>query len=231
MVPLQSSKRRIRPKVTRLLKCGVDGRRQDSRRRDRRYDPYARRRRSRSRSPQLNYDDPPSNEGIELFPEKVANGARLDDRRHTSPQRSSSRRRRIEQSHPTFSSIARDLEYSDQPARPSGRMDIVDDDLFPEKVGDRSGPAMDTPQLPLTTRIQAQVDLFPEKVAEESSVELFPAKVQSVELFPEKVGGTSGKSLAERIRSAEEDSSNRELFPDLARRNERRRRRKAEDHF
>jgi hypothetical protein len=121
-------------------------------------------------------------------------------------------------------------------------MDIVTDDLFPEKVDHRSGPAMDGPQAPLlSTQIQAQVDLFPEKVPRESSIELFPEKVQSVEgqsveLFPDKVGGArgesiTGKSLAERIRDAEEDPSSRELFPELARRNDRRRRRKAEDHF
>jgi hypothetical protein len=116
-------------------------------------------------------------------------------------------------------------------------MDVVNDDLFPEKVGDRSGPAMDGPQQPLATRIQAQLDLFPEKAPQESSIELFPEKVLSVELFPEKVGGArgeniiEGKSLAERIREAEDDPSSRELFPDLARRNDRRRRRKAEDHF
>jgi hypothetical protein len=130
---------------------------------------------------------------------------------------------------------------------------VIDDDLFPEKVSDsRSGPAMDSPQppaLPLSTRLQAQVDLFPEKVPQESpielfpekipqesTIELFPEKVHSVELFPDKVGGArgesiTGKSLAERIRDAEEDPSSRELFPELARRNERRRRRKAEDHF
>ena len=115
-------------------------------------------------------------------------------------------------------------------------MDVVIDDLFPEKVGDRVGPAMDTPQAALGSRIQAKVDLFPEKIPQESSIELFPEKVEPVELFPDKFGGAlgeklTGKSLAERIRAAEDDPSNRELFPELARRNERRRRRKAEDHF
>jgi hypothetical protein len=66
----------------------VDAGRRDSRRRDRRYDPYSRRRRSRSRSPQLSYDEPPNNETIELFPEKVTNGARLDQPRQISTSRS-----------------------------------------------------------------------------------------------------------------------------------------------
>jgi len=140
----------------------------------------------------------------------------------------------------------------------SPRMDVVDEDLFPDKLGGRQLAAMDAPIIrfqsakstSLATRIQgsrefsfrngsqSQVELFPEKLAQQTSVELFPEKLgrgqPSVELFPEKVGAgleerISGKSLAARIREAEEDPSSR---PDLARgTRERRRRRRAEDHF
>lgn len=204
-----------------------------------------------------------SNEGVELFPSKVVNGGgRLEDGgRDTSQPRSPQRRRRIEQSHPTFSSITRDLEVSDQSIRSSQRIDVIDDDLFPDKLGGRQLAAMDAPIVPpksakstsLANRIQgsgefsfrngsqSQLELFPEKLAQQSSVELFPEKVgriqSNVELFPEKVEASlqeriSGKSLAERIREAEDDPSSRELFPGLVRRTgEPRRRRRAEDHF
>jgi len=140
-------------------------------------------------------------------------------------------------------------------------MDVLDDDLFPDKLGGSQLAAMDAPIIPsksakttsLATRIQgsgefsfrngsqSQLELFPEKLAQQSSVELFPEKVgqtqSNVELFPEKVEASlqeriSGKSLAERIREAEEDPLSQELFPGLAQRTrERRRRRRAEDHF
>jgi hypothetical protein len=202
-------------------------------RRDRRYDPYARPR--RSKSPQLNYDEPVSNEGIELFPSKVVNGrGDMEVRRNPSSSRSPHRRRRNEQSYPTFSSIGRDRESSD----PDG----VHDDLFPDKVGNRQLPAMDMP-LSLGSRAQvsddfsahngskALVELFPEKMGQKLSVQVFPEEVggqSDVELFPEKVGGSlgeriAGKSLAERILEADDDLAQRT--------GQRRRRRRAEDHF
>lgn len=260
MVSLQPSwKRRIRPKVIipHTRKKGLLMGRRDTQRRDRRYEPYGgRRRRSRSRSPHLSYDEPASNEDIELFPSKVNGGARRDER-DNSHSRSPQRRRRIEQSHRTFSSITRDLQYRDQPVRLSQRMDVEDDDLFPHKVGDRQQAAMDAPLPPsrssksatLGSRIpgsddfsfrdvsQSQIELFPEKVGQ-SNIELYSkiGRQAGVELFPDKVKAgldsrLSGKSLAERIREAEDPTSG-DLFPNLARRTgERTRRRKAEDDF
>src|SRR5579859_2518387 len=81
-------------------KATVNNSRRDSRwRGDRRYDPYPRRRRSRStsRSPPLNYDEPPRNEGVELFPYKVSGGPR-PTRSRDSRSRSPARRERAEDS-------------------------------------------------------------------------------------------------------------------------------------
>jgi len=211
--------------------------RRDSRRRgDRRYDPYPRRRRSRSKSPPLNYHDIPSNEGVELFPAKVSNG-RPNEPRRSSRSRSPGRRRRIEGSHPAFTTILQTASSTEQTRRPSRRI-AESDDLFPDKLGNGGRAAMDGP-VKVTT--QASLSFDPDSSLQNriSTGEEFTIKGaarKSVELFPEKTGLASGttqsKSLADRIQDGPGQGAV-ELFPELLRGGGagRRRRRKAEDHF
>jgi len=186
-------------------------RRDSHHRGERRYDPYPRRRRSRSKSPPLNYDDPPSNEGVELFPSKVLH-SRRSDRRELGSRSRSPDQRRSHRSDPTI-------------------------DLFPDKVTTLKRPTMDSmmgdvPQNTLRSGILSVEDRLspPEEItflnASKNTVELFPSKVQKS--LEERI---SQKSLAERIQEDGEGGA-REMFPELLRRGGGgRQRRKAEDHF
>jgi Nuclear cap-binding protein subunit 3 len=163
----------------------VDGSRDSRRRGDRRYEPYSRRRTSRSKSPPLNYDDPPCNEGVELFPNKVKNGT--ENGRGKTDSRSRSPR---------------------ETKRPDG-------DLFPAKVGGiKRGAAMDSPIIPApyqpfsfnaspgsVVKIEhTTAELFPEKVSMpletrisgKSLAERIQEDGGARELFPELVGGGGG---------------------------------------
>ena len=97
----------------------ANGRRDSRRRGERRYDPYPRRRRSRSKSPPLNYDDSPTNEGVELFPAKVSSSRQRDRMESDSRSHSTERRRRVEGSHPAFASPVHAESSTAQPKRPS----------------------------------------------------------------------------------------------------------------
>jgi hypothetical protein len=173
----------------------VDGSRDSRRRGNRRYEPYSRRRTSRSRSPPLNYDDPPRNDGVELFPNKVKNGTQngrgISDSRSRSPR---------------------------ETKRP-------DEDLFPAKVGGiKRGAAMDSP-LTTAPYQPFSFNASPGSVVkiEHATAELFPDKVSTPletrisgkslaeriqedgggrELFPELAGGGGG---ARRRRRKAED--------------------------
>lgn len=188
--------------------------RRDSRRRgDRRYDPYPRRQRSRSRSPALNYDESPRNEGVELFPSKLDKLKQNGRSNNRSRSRSPGRRRPSEGSQNSY--IKQEINIKQE-----------SEDLFPSKIGGmRLAAMMDAP---LPTVPHKPLNFGPAVKREETKVELFPEKVPSLE---ERFGG-SGKSLAERIQD-DVDSGARELFPELLRGGggARLRRKKAEDHF
>jgi Nuclear cap-binding protein subunit 3 len=205
--------------------------RRDSRRRgERRYDPYPRRRRSRSKSPPLNYDDSPRNEGIELFPSKLSNVRQSDRPDRGSRSRSPDRRRRIEGSHPAFADLVHTVSSTDQPRRSHRTEQPID--LFPDKVGDLNHAAMDsllgTPRngpVSLEDRILPGEERSFHDVSK-NVIELFPDRVQS-----SPVEGVSSKSLAERIQEDGHGGA-KELFPEMLRRGGGgRRRRRAEDHF
>ena len=216
----------------------------DSRERGkRRYEPYSRGgRRSRSPVGELNYDDPPRNTGIELFPQKVSTKSGID-RDEAGPSRSRSRsrsppRRRIVNNHPVFNDMRQTVFSADHPRRPRGqgaRMELDDDytndnDLFPSK-GDNTTKRAAMDSVPaLGERISSRNGT----AQRTSAVELFPEKISrtgTVELFPQKTTGTmmSGKSLLERIQ--DDEGGRRELFPEKVGGAGRRNRRKAEDHF
>jgi len=209
----------------------ANGRRDSRRRTEKRYNPYPRRRRSRSRSPPLNYDDPPTNEGVELFPSKVGTSRQRDRMESDSRSRSVERRRRIEGSHPAFANLVQTVSSTDQPKRLPRTSESLD--LFPDKVSNLKRAAMDstTPQniSSASISLQDRISTGEEKPflnASNSAVELFPDKVQKP--LDERI---SSKSLAERIQEDSERGT-KELFPDLLRRGRGgRRRRRAEDHF
>jgi hypothetical protein len=188
----------IYPKVN----CRRDSRRRD----DRRYDSYPRRRRrSPSPTPILNYDDQPSNEGVELFPEKLSNG-RVTNRPTTSRSRSPASRRR---------SKPYDLDDREERREPV--------ELFPEKMGGPKRAVMDTA---IAITPQPALSLPSTRSLLERISDDEPRSV--TELFPEKVAPP--KSLAERIQDDIPETN--ELFPDTSRTvNRRSRRRKAVDHF
>jgi len=213
----------------------VDCRRNDRRRGERRFDPYRRRRRSRSRSPTLNYDDPPRNDEVELFPSKVSDRSRRDHKgEEDSRSRSPEQRRRIQGSHPTFTNIVQTVSSSDQPRR-QHRTDEPED-LFPSKIVVVGRAAMDSatstvPRRSLSTKVtslEGRISPAQQMVVEDAS--------NTIELFPNKISKTVGermeqRSLAERIQEDNETGA-RELFPELLRRGGAgRRRRRAEDHF
>ena len=211
-----------------------DCRRNDRRHGERRFDPYRRRRRSRSRSPPLNYDDPPRNEGVELFPSKVPDRSRRDPVGDDSRSRSAEQRRRIQGSHPAFTNIVQTVSSSDQPRRP--RRTDEPEDLFPSKIVVVGRAAMDSetstalrPSLSTKiTSLEGRISPAQEMVIESPS--------KAIELFPNKLTKTldervEQRSLADRIQDDTETGA-RELFPELLRRGGGgRRRRRAEDHF
>ena len=194
----------------------TNGSRDSRRRGDRRYEAYPRRR-SRSRTPPLNYDDPPRNEGVELFPEKVANGMQVDRAKRNSRSRSPKRRR-----DDTYSIFT----------EPAPSADRQTDDLFPAKIIGVKRAAMDTP---LISAPRTSLSFGQDTPPRDGPTELFPEKFSwPLETKPESrplEARISGKSLAERI---QDDGGARELFPELVGgggSGGRRRRRKAADHF
>jgi len=206
--------------------------RRDSRRRgERRYDPYPRRRRSRSKSPPLNYDDSPRNEGVVLFPSKLSNARQSDRPDRGSRSRSPDRRRQIEGSHPAFADLVHTVSSTDQPRR-SHRTDQPID-LFPNKVGDVKRAAMDS--LLGTTSRDGPVSLE-DRISPGEERSFHNASKDTGELFPDRFQnsldeGIYGKSLAERIQDNGHGGA-KELFPEMLRRSGGgRRRRRAEDHF
>lgn len=224
-----------------LLQPLTDNNRRDYDTRRRRYEPYSRRRRSRSRTPPLNYDDTGSNQGIELFPSKLNNGTHCE-RSHNGPQSRSPeyRRRRIEGSHPVFSNIIHSVSPTDQKNWPA-RSEESSFDLFPAKAAELRRAAGESILEP-PSRHPSQNALSVPSIQLEShtSDEEMPSQNEankSVELFPDKlrkpINDRITKTLAERIQD-DGSMSAKELFPDLVYRDggtRRRRRRKAEDHF
>lgn len=208
-----------------------DDRRDSRRRAQRRYDPYSRRRRSRSRSPVLNYDDPPRNEGVELFPSKLSNGGRTTRSQIGSRPRSPGHRRRIEESHPVFTSLVNTI--SSIPSKGSPRIEEMED-LFPSKVESLNRSAMDSPLSVAPRKPPTYNTLLQDRVTPE--INLLSDSNATIELFQDKVRKSLdeqsvGKSLAERIQDSG-DGEIKELFPEMLRHGgSRRRRRKAEDHF
>lgn len=212
----------------------TNGRRDSRRRGERRYDPYPRRRRSRSKSPPLNYDDHPTNEGVELFPSKVSSSRQRDRMESDSRSRSAERRRRFEGSHPAFSNLVQTVSSTDQPKRPSRVTETMD--LFPDKIGNVKRAAMDSTQGVTPRNISSTSMFLEDRISTGEAKTFLDVTKNTVELFPDKVQKPlderiSGKSLTERIQDDSEGGA-RELFPDLLRRSGGgRRRRKAEDHF
>lgn len=211
----------------------VNGRRDFRRREERRYDPYHRLRRSRSKSPILNYDDHQTNKGVELFPSKVISSRQRDRMERDSRSRSAERRRRIEGSHPAFVSLVHTVSSTDQTKRPSRATETID--LFPDKLSNVKRAAMDSTQGTIPRNIPSTSMSLEDRISDEEKTFLSASK-PTVELFPDKVQKSleeriSNKSLAERIQDDREGGA-RELFPDLLRRGGGgRRRRRAEDHF
>lgn len=206
--------------------------RRDSRRRgERRYDPYPRRRRSRTKSPPLNYDDSPRNEGIELFPSKLSGARQSDLPDRGSRSRSPDRRRRIEGSHPAFADLVHTVSSTNHLRRSNQTDQPID--LFPNKVGDVKRAAMDS-LLGITPR-NGPVSLE-DRIAPGEERSFHNASKNTVELFPDRVQSSldeavSSKSLAERIRDDGHGGA-KELFPEMLRHGGGgRRRRRAEDHF
>ena len=217
----------------------IDDSRRDHDTRRRRYEPYSRRRRSRSRTPPLNYDETGSNQGIELFPSKLNNGT-PSERIHNGPQSRSPeyRRRRIKESHPVFSNIVHAVSPTDQKDRPARSEESFD--LFPVKAAELKRAAGESSLEPPSQYPSQNLSVPSVQLEGRISDEEMPFQNEannSVELFPNKLRKSANdritKTLAERIQD-DGGMSAKELFPDLVHRDggtRRRRRRKAEDHF
>ena len=182
----------------------------------------------------MNYDDPPRNEGVELFPDKVSNKFRRDVGKDDGGLRSPEQRKRIQGSHPTFANIVQTVVSSDQPRRP--RRTDEPDDLFPSKLTIAGRAAMDSATITAPRSLVSSIPTSLEGHVSPGQGMIIENAPKPVELFPNKIPKAleetfEQKSLADRIQDDNEPGA-RELFPELLRSGGGgRRRRRAEDHF